>query len=128
MPQNNPFGDLKNPNTNGLMYGSLDAQGVSQLMAKGLKSQLNMTAAAVVKTGVGRLVKISVISGGTTSGSFVFNDCATVGAATAANQVFTLPFGATAGTIIELDLPVTNGLVLSAVPGAGAPQLAISFT
>jgi hypothetical protein len=128
MPQNNPFGDLKNPNTNGLVNGSLDAEGVSQLLAQGLKSALNLTAATVVKTGAGRLVKISVISGGTTGGAFAFNDCATTGAATAANQIFTLPFGATAGSVYVLDVPVVNGLVLSAVPTAGAPQLAISYT
>lgn len=128
MPQNNPFGDLKNPNTGGLANGSLDAAGSSQLMGHGLKTALNLTAAAVVKTGAGRLIKISVISGGTTGGAFAFNDCATTGAATAANQIFTLPFGATAGTVIVLDVPVTNGLVLSAVPTAGSPQLAISYT
>lgn len=94
----------------------------------GINSALNVTAAAVIKATPGRLARISVIAPGTTSGSLTINDCTTVAAATTANKVFTIAYGSlTAGQVIVLDWPFQSGIVVSAVPGAGSPQFAISF-
>ena len=96
----------------------------------GATPKLNVTAAAVIKATPGRVGKIIVVAPGSTSGAFTLNDCATTGAATAANTVWTLAYNATAnvaGASFELDFPVAVGLVVSAVP-AGSPQLSISYT
>ena len=101
------------------------------LTGKGSSTALNLIAAGVVKATPGRLSKIVILAPGTTSGAFTFNDCATVGAATAANEVFTLAYNATAnvaGLVIDLDWPCLVGIVLSAVPGAGAPVIAVSYS
>lgn len=104
---------------------------VAQTPATGGKSSaLNQTAAAVIKTGAGRLAKVIIVAPGSGSGAFTFNDCATVGAAAAANELWTLPYNAAgnvAGAIFNIDFPVAVGLVLSAVPGAGAPIINISY-
>jgi hypothetical protein len=55
------------------------------------------------------------------AGNLVFNDCATVGAASAENQILTLTFEqAAAGTLPigagNEPLPIANGLVISQVP------------
>ena len=97
----------------------------------GASSKLNATAAVVLKATPGRVGKVIVVAPGSTSGAFTLNDCATTGAATTANTVWTLAYNGTAnvaGAMFELDFPVTVGLVLSAVPGGGSPQLSISFT
>lgn len=109
-------------------YGQLDGQGVSALVAAGLSTALNVTTTGVVKVGAGRLVRVIVINGGTTSGGFALNDSATVAAAATANQIFSLAEGASAGQIINLDVPFTNGLVVSGVPGGGTPQLTLVFS
>lgn len=89
---------------------------------------LNITAAAVVKATKGTLRKVIVIAPGTTSGDFTLNDSATVGGASAANTVWTRAFGdVKAGDIFDLDVPCANGIVVSAVPGAGAPVLAVVY-
>jgi hypothetical protein len=114
-----PIGyDLKNPNTNALTPGSLDAQATSQLFAQGLKSALNLSAAAVIKTGPGRLVRIV----SSTATAITVNDAATTGAATTATIIFTGTI--TAGSVILLDFPVSAGLVVSAITGVAA----ISYT
>jgi hypothetical protein len=41
--------------------------------------------------------------------------------------IFVLPFGATVGTIVNLDWPCAVGIVLSVVPG-GSPILAVSYS
>ena len=97
----------------------------------GSTPKLNVTAAAVIKATPGRIGKVIVVAPGSTSGAFTINDCATTGAATTANTVWTLAYNATAnvaGASFELDFPVAVGLVVSAVPGAGSPQLSISYT
>lgn len=127
VPQNSPTLAFENQ-AGGPGYGRLDAEGVSALVASGLKTALNVTAAAVIKVGAGRLARIIVIGGGTTSGAFTLNDAATIGGAATANELYTHAFGATAGTIINLDMPFVNGLVVSAVPGAGSPQLVIVYS
>lgn len=129
MPQNAlPISVAKNPNNNGAPM-LLDAQGALQTTQGGTKSALNLTAATVIKATPGRLAKITVVGGGTASmGAFTLNDCATTGAASAANEIATIPSGAVAGTSITIDWPCLVGIVLSAVPSAGSPILAVSFT
>lgn len=98
------------------------------ITGRGTKTILNNTAAKVIKATPGRACRAVVISGGTASnGAFSLNDCATVAAAAAANLLWTLPSGATAGSTFEIDLPTTVGLVLSAVPTAGSPIINFSF-
>ncbi len=52
------------------------------------------------------------------AGVLTFNDCATLGAASAANQVLSLPYNVAATDVwpAPLNLPLTSGLVISAVP------------
>lgn len=126
MPQNQAT-NFQDAITGKFGYPATDGAG-SQLEAFGAKSALNQTVAAVVKVGAGRLARIIVINGGTTSGAFTLNDAATTGAAATANVIFTVAFGATVGTMYPVDVPFTNGLVLSAVPGGGTPQLTLIYT
>jgi len=95
----------------------------------GKSSALNLTAATVVKAAAGRLAKVIVLSGGTAAnGQFTFNDAATIAGAAAANQFLVIPSGTAVGTIYSVQIPVTNGIVLSAVPTAGSPVVAVSFS
>lgn len=114
--------------TNIQASGQLDSTN-NTLVGKGSSSSLNLTAASVIKATPGRIAKVIVLAGGTASnGVFTINDVATTGAAAAANAVWTLPSGATAGSVYDLDFPCAVGIVLSAVPSAGSPILAISYT
>ena len=110
---------------------NLDAEGNLIVSGGETKSALNQTAAAVIKATPGRLAKIIIVAPGTTSGAFTFNDCATTGAAAAANEIFTIAYNATAnvaGAVITLDWPCLVGIVLSAVPGGGSPIINISYS
>ena len=112
---------------------TLNADGTGALVVNsgGTLSKLNVSAAAVIKTGKGKAGRVVIIAPGSTSGAFTFNDCATVGAASAANTIWTLPYNAAtniAGATFDINFPVTTGLVLSAVPGAGSPIIAIAYS
>ena len=107
-----------------------DAQGVQIVATGGLNAAQNVTAAAVIKATPGRVARIIVLNAGTTSGAFTFNNCATTGAATTANQVFTIAYNAAAnvaGAIFSLDMPCSAGIVCSAVPGGGTPQVVVTY-
>lgn len=96
----------------------------------GTKSALNQTVAAVIKATPGRMVRITIVNAGTTGGSFTLNDCATTGAAAAANQIWSVAFngsGVVAGASFQIDWPCLTGIVLSAVPTGGTPIVAISY-
>lgn len=73
--------------------------------------RLNITAATVLKVGPGRLVKLVVIVAGAAG---TVNDCATTGAAAAANELAALP--AVVGPI-DMNVLFQTGLVVT--PGAG---------
>lgn len=108
----------------------LDAQQQLNVNVGGTRSALNLTAAAVIKATPGRLVRINIIAPGSTGGTFTFNDCATTGAASAANTIFKLAFDAAAnvaGASFVLEWPCTTGIVLSAVPTGGSPVVAVSY-
>lgn len=95
----------------------------------GTNSALNITAAAVIKASPGRVVNVIVENAGT-SGVLTINDCATVAAASAANQVASIPYNATnfyAGAVVSLGCVCKVGIVVSAVPG-GVPVVAITYT
>jgi len=107
----------------------MDAQGI-QVIANGALASLNITAAAVIKATPGRVARIIILAPGSTSGAFTFNDCATTGAATTANQIFTLPYNGTnniAGAVFSIDVPCTTGIVCSAVPGGGSPRVIVTY-
>lgn len=129
MPQNAlQVSPARNP-SNAQAQEAIDAAGLLLTTRGGKSSLLNVTAAAVVKASAGRAGKLIVIAPGSGSGSLTLNDCATTGAATTANQIYTIGYAAlSVGLVVDLDFPVANGLVVSAVPGAGSPQFAISFS
>ena len=118
--------------------GKLDATGSNNLNMQGggVNSVLNVTQATAVATGARRLRKISIVSGGSTSG-FTVNDAATTTAATTSGstQSNVIWFANTtavtaivnAGGVINFDWPCTNGITVSAVPSAGSPQIAVSY-
>jgi uncharacterized membrane protein len=111
---------------------AMDAQGVQVVAVGGLNTAQNLTAAAVIKASPGRLARIVIINAGTTGGGFVINNATTTtgGAITAANQVLNLPYNATncyAGSVINLDIPCNSGIVLSAVPTGGSPQIVVTY-
>ena len=127
MPQSPLNLNVKTP-SGALAPSYQDQAGNLQTTTGGTKSALNLTAAAVIKASTGRIAKVVIVAPGSGSGAFTLNDCATTGAATAANTIWTQAFGGTAGTVINLDWPCAVGLVLSAVPGAGSPILAVSYS
>lgn len=91
-------------------------------------SALNVTAAAVIKATPGTLGKFIVVTAPGTSGALTFNDCASVGAATTANEVYSIAYtAATAGLVVNIDFPCAVGIVVSAV-GGGTPQYSVSYT
>ena len=109
--------------------GRRDPVGV-RVEGRGAQTALNVNSARVIKTGPGRVGRVSIVVAGTTSGAWTINDCAATADASNANRLWTIAFNASdnvAGRVIDIDLPFTTGLVVSAVPGAGSPQAAISF-
>lgn len=111
---------------NALAPLNVDAVG-TLISGPGKLSALNVTAASVVKAGAGRVARVVVLGVVGTGGALTINDCATTGAATTANQIFTAAGTVAVGTILQLDFPVTTGIVVSAVPTGGTPQFAISY-
>lgn len=108
-----------------------DANGLLLSTTGGDSTALNITAAAAVKASAGRIAKIVILAPGSTGGAFTINNCATTGAATTANQVFTLPYDSTmnlAGAVIELDMLCSVGITVSAVPTGGSPRIAITYS
>lgn len=83
--------------------------------------KFNITAATVVKSTTGTVMRIVPITVGS-AGALVLNDnTATGGSNTAANELTSIPIASmTAGVPILIELPFANGLVVSAVPTGGA--------
>lgn len=103
---------------------------VQNYRPRGVSSLLNITSTVVVKPAPGMLGGLIVIAPGG-SGVFTLNDCASVGAATTANELFTIAFNATgwvAGASYAFEFPFQVGLTVSAVPGSGSPQVNICFS
>lgn len=91
----------------------------------GALTKLNMTVANLIKAGKGRVARLIVVVAGS-GGTITLNDSATLGGAAAGNAFFSAAGGLVAGTVIDLDWPCANGIVLSAI-GTGVPVLAISY-
>lgn len=125
MPQNSLAIPFQNQ-TGAIAPGHLDAQGESVLVANGLSAALNIIAAKNVKVGAGRAVRLIIITQGS-AGNWTLNDCATTGAATAANELFTVAeANAAAGSVFTIDAPVSVGLTVSAVATGGQAVLVYS--
>jgi len=89
----------------------------------GTKTALQVNSARVIKAAPGNLARILVQAPGS-AGNLVLNDCATVGAAAAANQIATIAFGSlTIGQQIWIDWPCATGIVVSAIPTAGVVSI-----
>ena len=89
------------------------------LTGQGQTVSFNIIAPRLIRAGIGRVCRVSVLVAGSAAGAV--NDCATTGAAAVANQIGTIP--ATAGTI-SIDMPCATGMVI--VPGTGQ-TLAVSY-
>lgn len=94
------------------------SQGV--VAERGNKSALNIVAGSPVALTAKRAFTLTVVVAGSATGTL--NDCATTGAAAAANQFFTIP---TAVGSYQVDWPINNNLVV--VPGTGQ-TVAISYS
>ena len=90
------------------------------ITAQGTKTFFNITTTTLIKAGTGRIAKISVLVAG--SGNGAVHDAATTGAVAAANKLAVILDTST--TILNIDMPVFNGIVV--VPGTGQ-TLAVSF-
>src|ERR1700733_8537101 len=90
-----------------------------------LFSALNVIAPAVLRSsGGGTLYSVSITTVGS-AGNLTFNDCATTGAATAANQIGSWPIAnLSVGQVITLKWPCANGIVVSSVPTGGSVSVA----
>lgn len=77
---------------------------------QGAQSKANITSATLVKTGVGRVAMVSIISGGSVAGQ-IYDTNST---SSTANPIFTIP---TTLGVIFLNMPVSNGIVVK--PGTG---------
>lgn len=86
----------------------------------GNASKLNITAATVVKASPGTVYKVNVVVAGSAPGTV--NDCATTGAAAAANEIAAIPN--TVGPVEIGPFPTFVGIVV--VPGTGQ-TLAVAF-
>lgn len=80
------------------------------LNVQGAKSQSNVTAATVIKTGAGRIATISVLTAGSTTGHIYDTNSAS----STANPIYTIPN--TVG-IFVVNIPLNIGLVVT--PGTG---------
>jgi hypothetical protein len=107
---------------------SIQAGGANLVTTGGSFSKLNVTAAVVIKATPGRLCKVIVNGTVGTGATYTFNDCATVGAAAASNQIVVLSGTTAVGSPITLDWPCTVGIVLSVFATGGAPILSVSYS
>jgi len=94
---------------------------MTDFTAQGRNAALNITTQTVIKATAGRLVGIVVNTAGSTAGTA--NDSATTGGVAASNLIANIPN--TVNTVIYIDFPFINGLVIT--PGTGQ-VLSISFT
>jgi hypothetical protein len=99
---------------------SVDAEGALITAGSANNTTLNITAATVVKATPGLVFRVSVQVAGTGTGTV--NDCATTGAAAAANQIYVIP--ETVG-VVAIDWPCLTGIVVT--PGTGQ-TVAISWS
>jgi hypothetical protein len=105
----------------GAASGSQTATGSGRVNAEaGYSTSLNITAATNVKASAGRVYRVVL----NTPGSTVTTVCNNTSACAAATTVLTIPIAAVAGTIYELNFPMSTGIRVE--PGTSA-VLAVSF-
>ena len=93
---------------------------ISPGLPGGNNAVLNILNAQVIKTAPGILVRILVVTPGS-SGNLTLNDCANVGDATSANEINTIAAASlTPGQTILLNWPCAVGITISSVPVGGA--------
>ena len=90
-------------------------------VALGRNSKLNITTQTVIAVGSGRVVRVMVNTPGSTAGTI--SDSATTGGVAASNLIANIPN--VANTMVYLDFPYTNGLVIT--PGT-SQVLSVSYT
>src|SRR5271157_4930152 len=84
----------------------------------GLYTALGLTAGQnLVKATPGRIFRLVVTTAGT-AGTFAVNDAASTAAVAASNLVFSILNTTAAGTVITLEFPCANGIVVT-VPTTG---------
>lgn len=129
MPQNPGAATIAKNSSNAQVALQTSPVGALRVSGGGASATLNVTAAAVIKSGAGVLNKIIVIAPGSGSGSLTVNDLAATTGGAAANQLFTIGFAAlSVGQVITLDVPVVTGIAVTAVPGAGSPQFVVVYS
>jgi hypothetical protein len=79
---------------------------------QGTKSVLNISAATLIEAGPGRIMQ--VVNNGAAVG-FSAYDSATVAGAGAANLIYTSSATLAIGSVVTLDIPYTNGLVVTPI-------------
>lgn len=89
---------------------AINQLGQTYLQVQGSKSYSSITAATLVQSGQGRVVRVSVIVAGSSAGAIYDANAPTA----TTNQVWVIPN--TVG-VTEINLPVNNGIVV--VPGTG---------
>jgi hypothetical protein len=94
------------------MQNPYNAQSSVLTTTGGQLQTYNITTATVIKALPGRVFRVNVQVAGSTTGTV--NDCATTGAAAAANQIAVIP--ETVGPLV-LEWPCATGIVV--VPGTG---------
>lgn len=127
MPQNPLQATIALNQENAQASARLDAVNNLNTQSGGASSSLDITAAKVIKATPGRLRRLVVLGVVGTGGSITLNDCATTGAAAAANEIFTASGTLAVGTVINLDWPCQVGIVISAVATGGTPLYAVSY-
>lgn len=90
------------------------------MVGAGDQQVYNITASTLVKAGIGRLARVSVVTAGSAAGAA--HDCAAIGDAAAGNKIASIP---NAVGVVDLDWPCGVGIVI--VPGTGQ-VLAVAFT
>ena len=97
---------VKSPSGNATLATS-DAIG-DTVVGKGVLTSLGLTGAtSVVKTGVGRIAKVNVL---TASGVVQIYDLASTSGVSAANQIVTIP---SVVGVYDVDMPVTTGITIA---------------
>lgn len=118
MPQT-PYNQIaQNQAGAGVALKTAGSDGALIITQGGTAVQYNITAATLVKAGIGRIVRFNVTVAGAAG---TINDAATTGGAAASNLIAAIP---AAVGIYELDWPVANGIVVT--PGA-AQVVSVAF-
>lgn len=95
---------------------------VQNFRPSGTQNKCNITAPAVVKAAAGVCSKMVVTVATTTA--ITLNDSATVAGAAASNAFYTSPAVLAVGTVIPLDFPCKNGIVVGTMASG---TVAISY-